>query len=261
MNELQIFTHPDFGSLEVWIGPDGKPWFPATESAMVLKYANPQEAVRDHCIKAGCAFRSVSYPSGTKQKKYINRPNLSRLIARSKLPEAAKFESWIFDDVLESVFDHGGYLTPAKMEEALLNPDVLIQLATNLKAEQAKRRMLEVKVAEDAPKVLFADSVAASEDSILIGKLAKLLCQSGVKTGQNRLFEQLRQDGYLCSAYGERRNTPTQKAVEQGLFEVQTHVVQDGDDAPRTRYTTKVTGKGQVYFMNKYGNLESQSAQ
>lgn len=252
MNDIKVFTHPDFGSMEIWIGPDGKPWFPATESAEILKYSNPQKAIRDHCLEEGCTIRSAPTAGGIQQKKYINRPNLSRLIARSHLPEATRFESWIFDDVLESVFDRGGYLTPQKVEEVLLNPDTIIRLATDLKAEREEKQRLALKVEQDAPKVMFAEAVSASDDSILIGELAKYMTQKGVKTGPNRLFESLRKDGYLCCAKGERWNTPTQRAMEMGLFEIKKNMIMTPDGPKEVRPTTKVTGKGQIYFINHY---------
>lgn len=186
MNEIQVFTHPDFGSLEVWIGPDGKAWFPATESAELLKYKNPQDAVRSHCMEAGCAFRSVSYPSGVKQKKYINRPNLSRLIARSHLPDAVRFESWIFDDVLESVFDHGMYATPQTVEAMLDDPDTMIRILQAYKAERTKSKTLEGQVArkdqiigELKPKADYTDQILRSNGLVTITQIAKDYGMSG----------------------------------------------------------------------------------
>lgn len=150
----------------------------------------------------------------------------------------------------------------AVMARALQMADrKLAEITGQMRRIHEDNTRLAEKVQADAPKVLFADSVAASEDSILIGNFAKILRQNGVDTGQNRFFERLRKDGYLCHAPGERYNTPTQKAMDRGLFEVQTRVVQNGDEPPITRYTTKVTGKGQVYFMNKYGRRELRNAQ
>lgn len=213
MNELQVFTHPDFGSLEVWIGPDGKPWFPATESAEMLGYANPQEAIRDHCAEAGCAFRSVRYPSGTKQKKYINRPNLSRLIARSHMPGAAQFESWIFDDVLESVFDHGAYMTPETLDKMISSPEFGIRLLTALQEERTAKESAQAQVRELEPKAEHYDTITGSRSAIPFRQAAKVLGYKNV--GQNNLFEILRSHGVLM-----RDNLPYQQFIDRGYFRV-----------------------------------------
>lgn len=199
------------------------------------------------------------------EANYIPEGDVYRLIIRSNLPSAERFERWVFDEVLPSIRKHGGYLTEEKIEEALLNPDILIRLATDLKNECEARRLaeeekaqieeekvwLEEKVKQDKPKVLFADSVSASEDTILIGDLAKFLRQNGIDIGQNRLFERLRNEGFLHRT-GTRWNTPTQKAMDMGLFEVQERVIQKPDGSPILSQTTKVTGKGQLYFINRY---------
>ena len=193
-------------------------------------------------------------------KGFILEGDLYRLIIRSKLPSAEQFERWVFDEVLPSIRKHGGYLTPEKVEEALLNPDTLIRLATTLKEEREARRIAESKNAQlvekveaDAPKVLFADSVAASRQSILVGEMAKLLRQNGLEIGQNRLFNRLRSEGFLSNA-GERYNMPTQRAMEMGLFEIKEVTVTNADGSIRLTRTPKVTGKGQLYFVNRFLN-------
>jgi phage antirepressor YoqD-like protein len=142
-------------------------------------------------------------------------------------------------------------MTPQKIEEVLNDPDTLIEFAQILKRERAKARELAVQVEEDRPKVLFADSVSASHTSILIGELAKLLRQNGVKIGQNRLFERLREDGYLMKD-GSSRNMPTQRAMEMGLFEVKETTVNRSDGGIDVKRTPKVTGRGQVYLVNRF---------
>lgn len=197
---------------------------------------------------------------GMQDKGFILEGDLYRLIIRSKLPSAEQFERWVFDEVLPSIRKHGGYLTPEKVEEALLNPDTLIRLATTLKEEREARRIAESKNAQlvekveaDAPKVLFADSVAASRQSILVGEMAKLLRQNGLEIGQNRLFNRLRSEGFLGNA-GERYNMPTQRAMEMGLFEIKEVTVTNADGSIRLTRTPKVTGKGQLYFVNRFLN-------
>ena len=161
------------------------------------------------------------------------------------------FKRWITHEVIPSIRRHGGYLTPAKLEEALLNPDTLIRLATDLKAEREKRAALEQQVRTDAPKVLFADSVSASSSSILVGQLAVLLRQNGVNIGQNRLFQWMRENGFLIQS-GSRKNSPTQRSMELGLFETKERTINNPDGSIRITMTTKVTGKGQVYFVNRF---------
>lgn len=170
----------------------------------------------------------------------INESGLYSLMLGSKLPNAKKFKRWVTSEVLPAIRKHGGYLTAEKVEEALLNPDVLIRLATELKDEREARRALESKVAEDAPKVLFAQAVEQAENSILVGDLAKLIKQNGIDIGRDRLFARLREEGYL-GTIGKSYNMPTQRAIEIQLFCI----------SELTR-TVKVTGKGQVYFINRY---------
>jgi phage antirepressor YoqD-like protein len=142
-------------------------------------------------------------------------------------------------------------MTPQKIEEVLNDPDTLIELAQILKRERAKTRELAAQVEEDRPKVLFADSVSASHTSILIGELAKFLRQNGVEVGQNRLFERLREDGYLMKD-GSSRNMPTQRAMELGLFEVKETTINRSDGGIDIKRTPKVTGRGQIFFVNKF---------
>lgn len=249
MNELKVFEKEGM-KLEVWMN-DGKEFFPAKEVAEILGYINPLKAIRDHCKDKGCTNRSVLTAGGTQQKKYIDEGNLYRLIAKSELPDAEKFESWIFDEVLPAIRKHGGYLTSQKIEEALLNPDTLIQLATTLKEERAKRLEAEKTIEVNRPKVIFAEALEISDSAILIGQLAKILKQNKIEIGQNRLFEKLRTDGYLCKA-GENYNMPTQRSMEMKLFEVKTTTINNPDGSVRVTKTPKVTGKGQQYFINKF---------
>lgn len=137
------------------------------------------------------------------------------------------------------------------IEKTLSDPDYLIRLATNLKEEKAKRALAEAQIEKDKPKVLFADSCEVAENSILVGEFAKRLKQNGYDIGQNKLFEWLRQHDYLCKS-GERKNLPTQYSMERGLFEVKTRIMSNPNGSVRTTSTTKITGKGQIYFTNKF---------
>lgn len=182
----------------------------------------------------------------------VNEPGLYSLVLRSRKPEAKAFKRWITHEVIPAIRKHGGYLTPQKVEEVLLNPDTIIRLATDLKAERERRLALEAENVKNAPKVLFADSVAASHTDILIGDLAKLLRQNGIEIGQKRLFEWLRENGYLIKQRGLSWNMPTQKAMELGLFRVKETTINKPDGSVQISKTTKVTGKGQIYFVEKF---------
>jgi anti-repressor protein len=155
-------------------------------------------------------------------------------------------------DVLESINTHGAYLTPQKIEEALTDPDTIIQLATTLKEERARRAALEEQAKADRPKVLFADAVSVSETTILIRDFAKLLHQNGVSMGEKRLFAWLRENGYLITQWGTSRNTPTQRSMELGLFVIKEGTYQHPDKGPQITKVTRMTGKGQTYFMEKF---------
>lgn len=249
MTDLQIFKNPEFGEIRT-LEENGKILFCAADIAKALGYANPNKAVNDHCR----AITKRSTPISGKMQgiNFIPEGDVYRLITHSKLSAAEKFEKWVFDEVLPTIHKHGAYMTPDKLEEVLLKPDTLIQLAQNLKAEQEKRRALEVKMEEQKPKVLFAESVEVAKTSILIGELAKLLKQNGINIGQNRLFEWLRNNGYLIRRQGSDYNMPTQRAMEMGLFEIKETTITHSDGHIHVSKTPKVTGKGQVYFVNLF---------
>lgn len=254
MADLKIFEKSGFGSVRV-VMKDGDPWFVAkdvcenlgTETRDIpdILEADEQCPLMDiiHTLKDSSGLR--------KDSRVISEPGLYSLILRSRKPEAKAFKRWITHEVIPSIRHHGVYLTPAKLEEALLNPDTLIRLATDLKAEREKRAALEQQARTDAPKVLFADSVSASSSSILVGQLAVLLRQNGVNIGQNRLFQWMRENGFLIQS-GSRKNSPTQKSMELGLFETKERAINNPDGSIRITMTTKVTGKGQVYFVNRF---------
>ncbi|MDR0384522.1 MAG: phage antirepressor KilAC domain-containing protein [Prevotellaceae bacterium] len=256
---IQIFNNPNFGEIRI-VEVDGKIMFAASEIATCLGYENPSKAIIDHCKSGNITKWYIAHDNGIGgvYVNFIPESEVYRLIIHSKLKEAEKFQDWVFDEVLPSIRKHGGYLTPQKIEEALLNPDTLILLATNLKDERQKRleaeqRQTELQAANEAmkPKALFADAVATSQRSILVSELAKILKQNGIEIGQNRLFSWLRDNGYLCSK-GEYYNRPTQKAMEMGLFEIKKTSINKPDGSVLVTCTTKVSGKGQIYFVNKF---------
>lgn len=175
-----------------------------------------------------------------------------RLAMKAKNEAAEKFQAKIADEVIPSIRKHGAYITPETVDRMIESPDFGIKLLTALKDEQARRKALEEQAENDAPKVLFADSVSASKTSVLIFDLAKLLRQNGVNIGGNRLFAWMRENGYLVRRNGMDYNMPTQKSMEMGLFEVKETVITHSDGHITTNKTPKVTGKGQVYFINKF---------
>lgn len=249
MHELTVFENEAFGDVRV-LNRNGDPWFVAKDACECLELGNPRSslALLDEDEKG---VHSVDTPGGKQEMTIVSEPGLYSLILRSRKPEAKAFKRWVTHDVIPSIRKRGLYATPQTVEAMLADPDTAIKLLTSLKEERAKSAALAAKVEQDAPKVLFADSVVASRSSILIGDLAKLLVQNGVKIGQNRLFVYLREKGFLIQS-GSRKNTPTQRSMEMGLFEVKEYLVHNPDGSTRTRFTTKVTGKGQLYFVKKF---------
>ncbi|MEI7027128.1 phage antirepressor KilAC domain-containing protein [Paenibacillus sp. y28] len=175
-----------------------------------------------------------------------------RLAMKAKNEVAEVFQAKVADEILPAIRQHGGYLTPAKIEEVLLNPDTIIDLAKRLKQANEEKAKLAAKVETDKPKVIFADSVAVSKTSILVRDLAKILKQNGVDTGEKRLFEKLREEGYLIRRKGSDYNMPTQRSMEMGLFEIKATSITHSDGHVTISKTPKVTGKGQIYFINRY---------
>lgn len=252
MNELQVFQNSQFGNLEI-LTIEGKEWFPAIQVAEILGYTNPRKAIRDHAKERGVTIRSVIDSLGRNQdKKFIDEGNLYRLITRSKLPQADEFEEWVFEDVLPSIRKHGLYATDNVIENTLNNPDYIINILTEYKKEKEHNLTLEQQIKDNKPKVLFADSVAGSDNSILVGELAKLLKQNGVDVGQNRLFKWLRNNGYLIKKSGESYNLPTQKSMDLEILDIKKRVINNPDGSSKITRTPKVTGKGQQYFINKF---------
>jgi anti-repressor protein len=232
---------------------NGEPWFVAKDIAMTLGYSESTGISRLFEIVPG-EWKGV-YPintlGGIQDMTCLSEQGLYFFLARSDKPKALPFQKKIAGEILPSIRKYGAYMTPRKIEEILTNPDTIIGLAEALKREQTKRKELAAKIESDCPKVLFADSVSASHTSILVGELAKLLRQNGVEVGQNRLFEILRNDGYLLRG-GSGRNMPTQRAMELGLFEIKEITINRSDGGIDIKRTPKVTGRGQVYFVNKF---------
>ncbi len=228
-NELQVFNNAEFGKVRTLVEGD-KILFCASDIAKALGYEKPNNAINTHCKYATLKQGIITDSLGRRQDaNFIPEGDVYRLIIRSKLPAAEKFERWVFDEILPAINKHGGYLTPDKIEEVLLNPDTIIKLATDLKAEREKRINAEKQIETDKPKVLFADAVATAKTSILIGELAKLIKQNGYDIGQKRLFNFLREKGYLIKRKGIDYNMPTQKSMNLGLFEIKERTINHTD--------------------------------
>ena len=247
---LQVFKNNEFGEVRT-IEESGSILFCGSDVAVALGYTNPQKALRDHCKDDGVTFRSVIDSLGREQQaKFITEGNLYRLIMNSKLPSAEKFEKWVIDEVLPTIRRHGIYATAETAERLMNDPDFLIKTFQTLKDERELRQRLEIQAEIDRPKVLFSDSVAASHTTILIGELAKIIKQNGVDMGQNRLFEWMRNNGYLIRRKGTDYNMPTQKSMELGLFDIKETAINHSDGHVSISKTVKCTGKAQIYFVN-----------
>lgn len=257
MNDMQVFTNNMFGQVRV-VQRDGEPWFVAADVCKALEIGNSRQAiVRLDDDEKGVI--STDTLGGQQQANIVNEPGLYTLVLGSRKPEARLFKRWITHEVIPSIRKSGGYIAGQEtlsddelMARALLVAQNTIKLREErIKTLEHSNTALEAKVEADAPKVLFADSVAASSQSILIGELAKILRQNGIDIGQNRLFERLRKEGYL-GTYGEYYNIPTQRAMDLKLFEIKKRAINSPDGRNIVSTTVKVTGKGQQYFVNRY---------
>lgn len=259
MNELTVFKSAEFGSIRT-VEIDGKPYFVANDVAKALGYSNPRDAILRHCkgvVKHDGVSKTTNQHGATTEQtvefNVIPEGDIYRLIIKSQLPSAEKFERWVFDEVLPSIRKNGGYIAG---QEILSDDELLEKAVLVAKRKIAERdRIIEQqrqKIEHDKPKTIFADAVSTSHTSILVGDLAKLLKQNGVDIGQKRLFEWLRANGYLIRRKGSDWNMPTQRSMEMGLFDIKESTVNNPDGSIRINRTTKVTGRGQQYFINKF---------
>lgn len=201
-------------------------------------------------------LKEIGFDHSWSKDDFIPENIFYRLAMKAKNERAEQFQAKIADEVIPSIRKHGAYMTPETLEKVLLSPDTLMQLAQNLKDEQEKRKALEAQIESQKPAVLFTGAVETSKTSILIGELAKMLKQNGINIGQNRLFEWLRQNGYLIKRNGTDYNMPTQRSMDMGLFEIKETTINNPDGSIKISKTPKVTGKGQVYFINLFLNKE-----
>lgn len=252
MNELQIFNNEEFGDIRT-VTIDNEPWFVGKDVATALGYKNTKDALATHIedcdriMGSQNATPSIKDSMGRSQyPTWINESGLYALIFGSKLESAKRFKHWVTSEVLPSIRKTGGYDMKQPQGKELL---ALAVLEAQKTIEEQTAQIEEMK-----PKAIFADAVATSHTSILIGDLAKILKQNGIETGQKRLFEWLRENGFLSKRKGTEWNSPTQKSMNLGLFEVKETTSVNPDGSVRINKTTKVTGKGQQYFINKFLN-------
>lgn len=262
MNNLQIFNSDEFGEIRT-VTIDNEPWFVGKDVATALGYSNTKDALISHVAEEDKRIlkRSeiatienhlpkdvfpVNFVSGDIPNRgltIINESGLYALIFGSKLESAKRFKHWVTSEVLPAIRKTGGYQMQAPQGKELLALAVL-EAQKTIEAQTAQIERMR-------PKEIFADAVATSKQSILIGQLAKLICQNGHEIGQKRLFKWMRENGYLMKS-GSDYNMPMQRYVEQGLFEIKESSIANPDGSTRITRTTKVTGKGQQYFINKF---------
>lgn len=247
MNEIQVFN---YGASEIrTVQRDGQTWWvlkDVCEALGIENYRNVASRLDDDEKDV----HPMDTPGGKQTILIVNESGLYNVILRSDKAEAKRFKRWVTHEVLPAIRKHGGYLSPAKIEEVLLNPDTIIRLATELKDEREKNVRLSAKIAKDREKVLFANAVGAADGCIQVGELAKLMCQNGCKIGRQRLFSLLRADGWIMrGSYG--RYVPKQYAVEAGYMRIQERIIHvNGEE--RLTQTILITPKGQQYFINRY---------
>ena len=249
MQAIQIFNNPSFGNVRV-AGTEVAPLFCLADvcKALGLSAKGVNQRLGDEVISNYPIADSLGR---TQQALFVNEDGLYDVILDSRKPEAKQFRKWITSEVLPTIRKHGAYMTDNIIEKTLSDPDYLIQLATTLKQERQQRIEAERKVAAAQPAVTFTQAVSGSASSCLIGELAKLINQNGYPIGERRLFKWLRENGYLGTK-GERYNIPNQRYIEQGLFELKKGTRSGNNGVMHTTITSKVTGKGQVYFVNKF---------
>ena len=252
MNDLQIFKNDQFGKLRT-VEIDGEPWFVGKDVAIALGYKEPSKAAREHVDAEDKGVSKIDTPYGTQEMTIINESGLYSLILSSKLPTAKQFKHWVTSEVIPSIRKNGGYIANQdQLTDAELLAKALIVANRTIEERQARIESLEHQAKLDRPKVIFADAVETAKTTILVGELAKILKQNGIDIGQNRLFEKLRDDGFLIKRKGTDYNMPTQYSMERGLFEIKETVIAQPDGSTRVNKTVKVTGKGQQYFINRF---------
>jgi len=263
MNDIQVFNNPQFGSVRT-AGTADNPMFCLADVCNAIGITNARN-VKSRLDEEDVHLVDTPTAGGTQQITFVTESGLYDVIIRSDSEQAKPFRKWVTSEVLPSIRKHGMYATEATVESMLNDPENAIHMLQAYQRERKERmaaqqqvEKLEAQAIEDKPKIIYADAVKGSTSACLIGELAKMIAQNGYPIGEKRLFQWLRDNHYLCS-YGERLNQPYQQYIEQGLFTLKQNVF-SVDGEMKTRNTTKVTGKGQIYFINKFIG-EPQAAQ
>ena len=251
MNKLQIFNSEEFGEIRTAV-VNNEPMFCLSDICKSLGLSQPSK-VKERLNEKGVRTIPTLTSGGEQNLLYINEPNLYKAIFQSRKESAEHFTEWVTSEVLPSIRKNGGYIAGQEMlsDEELLSK-ALMMAQRKIDEKNQLIAMQDTRIQEMVPKERFADAVASSETSILIGDLAKILRQNGIKIGQKRLFVWLRENGYLIKRKGTDWNMPTQKSMERGLLEVKERTISNPDGSVRVTKTSKVTGKGQVYFVNLF---------
>lgn len=251
MNNIRVFENQELGSIRT-VEIDKEPFFVAKDVAKILGYSNSRKAIIDHVAEEDKGVAKCDTPGGIQNLIVINESGLYSLVLSSKLPTAKRLKRWVTSEVLPAIRKTGGYIGGAdNMTEAEIMARAVLIGQRTIEEQKKKIDSLQNEIDVNRPKVLFADAVSASHTSILVGELAKILRGNGCNIGQNRLFERLRNDGYLMKC-GTSKNIPTQRAMEMGLFEIKEGSYINGNGVNVITKTTKVTGKGQTFFVNKF---------
>lgn len=252
MNNLQIFTNQEFGQIRT-IEQNGQPWFVGKDVAQALGYSQTAKAVREHVKDNHKGMSILDTPGGKQETTIIDEAGLYSLVMRAKTEKAEAFQEWVTSEVLPAIRRTGGYIAGSEnMTDAEIMAKAVLVAQSTIQQRDQRIKELESDVAAAKPKVLFADAVSASDNTILIGDLAKILKQNGHPIGQKRLFSWMREQGYLIKRAGADYNSPTQRAMELGLFKIKETAISHSDGHVSVSKTTKVTGKGQQYFINKF---------
>lgn len=252
MSEIQIFNNPQFGEMRTLADETNEPLFCLADLCGALGISNHRN-VKARLDEDDVRLMDTTDNLGrTQQTIFVTESGMYDVILRSDSEKAKPFRKWVTSEVLPSIRKTGGYIA-AKTDDT---PEMIMARAILVAQDTIKKQSLRIeeqkrKIAEDAPKVLYADSTAASKTSCLVGEMAKILTQNGYEIGQNRLFKKLREEGYLGTK-GEYYNVPNQRYQEMGLFEVKKSIINNPDGSTFQKSTTKITGKGQIYFVNKF---------
>lgn len=246
MNNIQLFNNPEFGQIRTITDNDGI-YFVGKDVAEILGYTNTRKALIDHVDLEDKGVTKCDTPGGVQDLTTINESGLYSLVLSSKLPSAKRFKRWVTSEVLPALRRQGGYMLTRENE----TPEQIMARALKIADEALKRK--DALIEEMKPKAMFADAVGASDNTCLVGELAKMLRQNGVDIGANRLFKRLRNEGFL-GKYGSNYNVPTQRSMELGLFRIKETTIQHSDGHVTLQRTPKCTGKGQCYFMKRYAS-------